>query len=130
MDYYLDDFRHVRGGIEDEIQDLSKLVKDKSPSHKQSLEFIRVTAINYTDEILDWDWMATPDVVYLNQQEIEQELQKHRQWDWQEAMDFYFPSLPPEERKKRWQGFNQLSPEGQWEYMQRLLDLGDGEDSI
>ena len=55
IDCYLDDFRHVRGGIEDKIQDLSKLVKDTSPSHQQSLEFFRVTAINYTDEILDWD---------------------------------------------------------------------------
>lgn len=80
------------------------------------------------DDLLDWDWEATPDVVYLNQQEIEQQMQ--RQWDWEEAMDFYFPSLPPEDRKKRWLGFNQLSPEGQREHMQRILDLGDGEVSI
>ena len=129
MDCYLDDFRHVRSGIEDEIQNLFKLVQDNSLSHKQSLDFIRVTAINHTDEILDWDWTAIPDVVYKNQQEIEQELHKHRQWEWEGAMDFYFPNLPLEERKKCWQVFDQLSPEAQWEHLQRIFDLKDDNDS-
>jgi hypothetical protein len=129
IDCGLDDFRHVRGGIEDQIQDLFKIVKNNGRFIEESLGVIRVTAINYIDDLLDWDWEATPDVVYLNQHEIEQQIQKLRQWDWEEAMDFYFPKLSPEDRRRRWQGFVQLSPEGQKEHLQRIFDLEDGEDS-
>lgn len=121
VNYDLDDFRHIRGGIEDQIQDLSQLVRVNGPSHEQSLDFIRVTAINYMDDLLDWDWKATPDVVYLNQREIDQQIQNHIQWDWEEAMDFYFPDLPPEDRSRRWQSFIELSAEGQREHLQRFV---------
>ncbi|KFY01549.1 hypothetical protein O988_02690 [Pseudogymnoascus sp. VKM F-3808] len=84
----LDEFRHFRGGIEDQIQDLSQL------------------------------------------QEVKQQMQRYRQWDWEEAMDFYFPSLPPEDRRRRWQSFIELSAEGQSEHLQRLFDLGISDDSI
>jgi hypothetical protein len=53
IDCDLGDFRHVRGGIEDQIQDLFKIVKNNSRFIKESLEVIRVTTINYIDDLLD-----------------------------------------------------------------------------
>jgi hypothetical protein len=38
---FVDDFRQIRGEIEDQIQGLFQLVKDNNPSHDQSLDYIR-----------------------------------------------------------------------------------------
>lgn len=122
-----DEFRHTRSEIEDQIQELYQLVKDTDPSHDQSLEFIRVTAVNKNNDLLDWDWEAAPDVVFLNQQEIEQQNQNLRQWNWEEAMDFYLPNLSLEDRRGQWHSFLELSPEGQKEQLQRFIDFGIGD---